>query len=642
MLGLGPGPEQPWDAVLELLAGSAVLLVLDGCEHVLDEVHVFADAVLRSCPHVSIVATSRVRMGLSDEVVIPLEPLTVAAPEDASTPTYDLTGAAERLLVDRVRRLRPTFTVVPEHHGTLRELCERLDGLPLALEMVAPQVATLGLVPACERLNLRDELSGKREFGQSTILGLVVERSLDLVGPHDRNLLVRLTAFAGPFGLASLTGLCECAADSGDGSDDDVTAGLLRLVEASLVAVVPEGATIRFRLLETIRAAVVARADAGERQEGFVAHSEWVARTMESCAERSVGSECEEAYRTLGELRVDVVGAPRWSLGNARTDAAERIVGALGLCSHWFPGRELSALIAQVTSRLDELLPHPAPLTLGAGAFAAVERGDTSTAERLGSRALRTARTRCDSYLALLSLALAALYSGQLSHARDRFVRMLEIPDLPDAYQADARSSLALIAGMLDQRETAASQASSARDASERSGAQAHHAFALYVTGELLLLHTPGAALDVLSEAVTRADSAHADHVSAVARIALLSAKVRGDDLRDARSLALELLDTLRIGLCWPHLWTCLRIVAELFVRAGYHSDAELVLAAADANPTAPPPAGCDITRYLRLREQISGQIGVDTTERIDVFASVLARGEVADRALRGVQRLEL
>ncbi|MGO1740038.1 MAG: hypothetical protein ACTHYM_13705, partial [Actinomycetaceae bacterium] len=102
---------------------------------------------------------------------------------------------------------------------------------------------------------------------------------------------------------------------------------------------------------------------------------------------------------------------------------------------------------------------------------------------------------------------------------------------------------------------------------------------------------------------------------------------------RAAGGLALDLLDPLRRGTCWPYLWTCLRIVAELLVREGHPADAELVLAAADADPGAPPPAGRDVARYRRLREQIAREIGQVAVDRIDALAELLPRREIAERA---------
>ncbi|MGC5616200.1 AfsR/SARP family transcriptional regulator [Georgenia sp. Z1491] len=690
-LGLGPGPEPPLVAVVEHLARSAVVLVLDGCEHVLGEIRELVAAVLRSCPHVHLVVTSRSRLGLVEEYVLPLDPLTCPADDGASLPP-DPTTAAERLLLDRLRRLRPGFAPGAEQRAPLAELCRRLDGLPLALEMAAPQVATLGLTTVLERIGSArigsaldaspldasapsvpgDSVSG--ELGVSASLRQVVGRSLDLVPAEDRRLLLRLTVFAREFDLAAAESLGAVGADrDGSAGTEDTVAGLARLVEASLVVAV-HGATTRYRLLEVVRAAVLSRAAVAQRDDAARAHAEWAASSAETCARRSVGPRCAEAYARLGELRVDLTDALRWSLGNRRPDVAARIVGSLGLCSHWFPGRELQALAERLTdtdtSTTDapttdapttdsRPAPDPAPapgpppaqssLLLGAVAFAAVERGDTVAAEELGGRALRVAGTREDRYLALLCLALAALYSGRRHRARERFEQMLDVDGLPDAYLADAHTSLALIAVTLDDRPGAERHASAARAAGERSGARAHHAFALYGAGEVLLLTRPHAAPDVLREAVARADESQADHVSTVARIALLSALVRRSNPsgtstdgtgESAARLALDLLDPLRRGTCWPYLWTCLRVVAELLVLTEHPEDAELVLAAADVHPSAPPPAGRDVGRYRRLRERITRTIGPVAVQRIDALAELLPRSEVAERAHDQVRAL--
>lgn len=223
VLGLGPGPEAPREAMLEHLARSPLILVLDGCEHVLDEVRGIADAVLRTCPQVRLLLTSRTRLGLTDENLLPLEPLAVPAPD--APPTQDPTSPAERLLLDRIRRLRPAFTLSSTQRTQVSELCRLLDGLPLALEMVAPQVAALGLAPVCERIGAGTDLSGSREFGADTTLLQVVGRSLDMLRPGDLRLLVALTSFSGRFDLRAVEGVRR--AGSGTAPDVESEGGVI-------------------------------------------------------------------------------------------------------------------------------------------------------------------------------------------------------------------------------------------------------------------------------------------------------------------------------------------------------------------------------------------------------------------------------
>lgn len=638
-LRLGPGPEAPREAVLEHLARTPLVLVLDGCEHVLDEVRDLAAAVLRSCPQVHLLITSRVRLGLTDENLLPLAPLSVPDPDGVPTP--DATSAAERLLIDRIRRLQPAFA--PARRSGVTELCRRLDGLPLALELVAPQVAALGPEPVLERIGTGIDLTGPRAFGGPTTLRWVIDRSLSLLDAEDLRLLMRLAAFSDTFDLESLDGIGSVwtgAAPEVPSHPAHVI--LTRLVEASLVTAVPHGATSRYRLLGIVRAAAIGRADeAGQLDDILAAHAEWAARSAEACAAQAIGPSGADAYARLAALRTELADVLRWSLDHARADIATRIVGALGLCSHLFPGRELSALAARMAASPPGPPTPATALALGASAFSAVERSDSVAAEALGHRALAAARTPNECYLALLDLSLAALYSGRRDDARQRFERMLTIPGLPDAYRADVHASLALVAATLGDQDQAEFHAAAAREAGERSGAPAHSAFALYATGEVLLTTAPDAAPDVLREAAARADAASADHVGTVARLALLSALVRGDETEAARNLALELLDPLRQGTCWPYLWTCLRIVAELLARTGHPADAELVLAAAETNPTAPPPAGDDIERHLRLRREIAEELGAGAAARIDVLAGLLPRSEIAERAHDRVQRLK-
>ena len=145
-------------AVLEYLSISAGLLVLDNCEHVLGDTRTLAEEILRRCPSIRVVATSRHRLGIAAEQVLPLAPLPVPDPE---APERAALTAAVRLFADRMRRVRPSFALTPDALPVVADICRRLDGLPLAVELAATRAATLGLGPLRSRLDDSLDLLGE-------------------------------------------------------------------------------------------------------------------------------------------------------------------------------------------------------------------------------------------------------------------------------------------------------------------------------------------------------------------------------------------------------------------------------------------------------------------------------------------------
>ena len=150
-LGLRPDPTPAVDRIVERLSADPLVLVLDNCEHLLDEVAPLAALLGRKCPHVHVLATSRRRLGTTPESVLPLRSLTVPEAEDTVT-SQQLTPAV-RLFVDRVRRLRPTFGLTSDNTADIAVICRQMDGIPLALELAAARTASLGVVQVRELLS---------------------------------------------------------------------------------------------------------------------------------------------------------------------------------------------------------------------------------------------------------------------------------------------------------------------------------------------------------------------------------------------------------------------------------------------------------------------------------------------------------
>ncbi|MEE6271966.1 BTAD domain-containing putative transcriptional regulator [Georgenia sp. MJ206] len=609
-------------AVLEYLAASSLILVLDGCEHVLPEVRDLAAALVHAAPQVHVVVTSRCRLDHPAEQVLPLDPLPL--PDAADPPDRAALAAAMRLFLDRMRRVRPAAHLSAPALREAGELCRRLDGVPLALELAATQAATLGVGPVLQAVG-----TGLHLDGTGGSLRAVVARSHDLLDVPDQALLGRLAVFRGTFDLDAAAHVAPAR---------PVHPGLGRLVQASLVIPVDDGGTTRYRLLGIVRAFAAERADDGTT----AAYWRWAAAHAEDCAREAVGPGCAAALTRLDLARADLAAAAAGALTANRLALAARIVGPLGLCPHWIPGPVLSDLILQVGEHPELVETETAALALGAAALAADERGELTRANRLGTRALEVATTPAERYLARMSLGIAAVYAGNRETAVQHWRDILDIDDAPDAYRVDAHSALALVRAAAGERREAEEHAAAGRRSAESSGATSRVAFALYASGEVLLVTDPDAAAEVLAEAARLADTVRAEQVSAVARVALLSVLARTGRAAEALELALTLLELQRRGDHWPQLWTTLRILAELFAAAGQLETTELVLAAAGTAPSAPGLAGADIDRYRRLRATVHEGLGTDRARRIAAVAHRLPRTEILDRVRDLTERLSV
>ncbi|MEE4544224.1 BTAD domain-containing putative transcriptional regulator [Streptomyces sp. V4-01] len=249
-------------------ANRRLLLVLDNCEHVIDAAAALAEQLLADCPGVSVLATSREPLGVPGELVRPLDPL-----PDPN---------ALRLLADRGAAARPGFSVA-EDPAACAELCRRLDGLPLAIELAAARLRSLSPRQLADRLDDRFRLltgGGRTLLPRQQTLRAVVDWSWDLMEPAERVLLRRLAVFRGGWTLEAVEAVCaDPAPPSGpSGTRGDAPAGgdrlespdaaalLASLVDKSLVLADLTGDGVRHRMLETISEYAAERLDAsGER-----------------------------------------------------------------------------------------------------------------------------------------------------------------------------------------------------------------------------------------------------------------------------------------------------------------------------------------------------------------------------------------
>ncbi|MEQ7123743.1 LuxR C-terminal-related transcriptional regulator [Actinopolymorpha sp. B11F2] len=276
------------DSVVERLGVGRSLLVLDNCEHLVEEVGPFVERVLSECPGTTVLATSRQRLGLSGEHVAPVRPL-------------PLDSDAERLFLDRALAVSPDFTADP---SAVTRICARLDGMPLAIELAAARSASLGIEGLLAALDdqLRLLTGGRQADERHRSLRAVIAWSHDLLDQDERALFRRLSVFVGGFDLAA-------AEATTPGATRGELADLIgRLADQSLLVHDGTGPS-RWRLLDMVRAFGLEQlADAGEADAARRRHLEWAAGTAAALEPRISAAWEADFDAVADDLRAALAG----------------------------------------------------------------------------------------------------------------------------------------------------------------------------------------------------------------------------------------------------------------------------------------------------------------------------------------------
>jgi predicted ATPase/DNA-binding SARP family transcriptional activator len=304
-------------------------VVLDNCEHLIDAVAHVADAITSGSADVRVITTSREPLAITGEVLCPIGPLRTA-PSDV-----DIGEAADysalRLFADRASAVRPGFALTADNLPAVAEVCHRLDGLPLAIELACARLRTIPVEEIAARIGNRFRLltgGSRTALPRHRTLQAVVEWSWELFTPAERALARRLAVFAGGASPTAAEAVCADA----EIAPEDVLGLLGGLVDKSFVELVEvPGAPPRYRMLDTIGAyAAAALAEAGEADEVRRAHA---AHFL------SLAEEAEPGLRTAEQIRVlawtereydNLTSALRWAVDSADATTAVRLSVALG------------------------------------------------------------------------------------------------------------------------------------------------------------------------------------------------------------------------------------------------------------------------------------------------------------------------
>lgn len=396
-------------ALADHLAGKRLLLVLDNCEHLLDACAILATALLKSCPELHLLATSREALGVDGEVRMALPPMSLPGPDDEASLERLLNSDAVLLLSERAGSVVPGFAVTVDNAAPVIQLIRWLDGIPLALELAAVRLGALSL----DQLNagLTKELTmlgrGNRggEVRQQTLTATMAW-SYNALDEEERLLWARLSVFAGGFDEEAAIAVC---------TDERVSPGRIvellgALVEKSIVTRdLSTGSAPRYWLLETIRQyggerlrEIEGANDARERQLRWIAG---LARSAGAFDDRQVA-----LFKRLDLERNNVWAALEFCLSEPRAapDGADL---ARHLLPYWTcrgPFGDVRRLCASLAERVPES-SAPRAHFLRAAAVMAISQNDFEASASLGREALQIATQLKDSEAMALSLAWLAI-----------------------------------------------------------------------------------------------------------------------------------------------------------------------------------------------------------------------------------------
>jgi predicted ATPase/DNA-binding CsgD family transcriptional regulator len=364
----------PTETLSGYLSSKKVLLVLDNCEHLIEACAELAESLLRSCPELRVLATSREALGITGEVAWPVPPLSLPdlrrLPDVEGLPRFE----SARLFVERAAAVKPTFELTEQNAPSVVQICYRLDGIPLALELAAARTRMMSVEEISERLDDSFRLlaaGGRTVMSRHKTLRATMDWSHELLPEQERILFRRLSVFAAGFTLDAAESVC-----AGEGLEWDEVLGLLsRLVDKSLVTVRENGGQTRYHLLETVRQYGQEKLAASENEpEVGLRHATFFVGRAEE-AEREL--EGPDQTRWLASLETDhdnFRAALSWSLGEGG-DVGLGVRLAAALWPFWFARGYLS----EGRSWLESVITRSAPASTLARAKAFNGAGSIAT-----------------------------------------------------------------------------------------------------------------------------------------------------------------------------------------------------------------------------------------------------------------------
>jgi predicted ATPase/DNA-binding CsgD family transcriptional regulator len=618
------------DELRAFLRNRRLLLVLDNFEHLTPASPLVA-GLLADCPLLKVLATSRASLRLSGEQEFPVPPLALPELEACDGAGRILESAAVELFVQRARAVRPDFEITDATARMVAEICARLDGLPLAIELAAARVKLLDAEDMLGRLEHPLELlTGGREDAPARhqTLWATIDLSHGLLDSREQQLFRRLAVFAGGCTLEAAEAVLRVA----DAAPSEVLGGLMGLLDKNLLRrAEPGSGQARFEMLATVREYALERlAVSGEAEAVRAAHAAYYLAVAEDAEVKLASRQQRRALQRLREEHDNLRAALSWSIDRGEREAALRLCCALW--RFWLLGGHLSEGRRWLDASLARSEEGPSALrarALAAAGVLTVYQADYEDAARLCERSLRVARELGDQRMvanALSGLALSAQRAGRPASAREMFAQALAIFRRLGDNGAIARSleGVGLSAWYEGDYVAARGPLEESvllfRDLGDRTGAAA---VLVHLAGVHMAEGDPEAArarlaeaLPIVAELGDRWDTARALLISGRAAVELEAHAEATADLEKALAIFTELGDKLLLSSC-----------ALAFARMGAARVAPehvaRLLAAAERTRDA---AGAAWPAYLQAQYE-SERNGARERMSEDEFAAAAAQG---------------
>ncbi len=627
------------ETLLAALGTRRMLLVLDNCEHLLTAASQLVETIREQCPNVSVLATSREPLRLPGEQVWQVAPLPV--PHSGAGVAEVGAAPAGALFVVRAQAAEPGFALTDANVAAVGELCRRLDGIPLAIELAAARVRAMTPDDLLDRIDQRFNLltGGPRgEHGRHRTLQAVVAWSYDLLDDEEARLFDRLSVFAGSFPLSAAERVC-----AGSPVTEETVAGVLaELVDKSMVVVERTDDRIRYRLLDSLRDYGAARlARDGDVERYRRAHATHLVAFVEEHGPLTRGADEAHALAEVDAVVDDLRMAHAWLVATGDVDGALRLPVAL---RDYIGHQQRDEMITwtERALRLPGAQAHPSyPAALATAARGATRRGELDRSRRYAETALAEAEP--DSLTAIWALHVlgtTALYEGRLDDALgpvDRAARLADELD-EDYYRAMTGLLRVLVHLYRGDAASAASHAAELHVAAERSGNHAMRAWALYGRGEALLDIDPAAAGPILEEAIEAAGTINSRIPEGAAMVSLASLCGRRGDTDRARGLFRRAVDHWRRLGDWTHQLTTLRNLVDLLARVQPGESVAVLHGAVSA--ASPPTFGAEADRLAAAWTHLEESLGRARALRAADRGRRLTAAQTVDTALATLDEL--
>ena len=429
IFGLKEQPGKPLVMTLcDYLTDKRLLLLLDNCEHLLPACAQLAESVLRACPRVVILASSREGLGIAGEQTYRVPSLSLPEPGGTETPESLSHYEAVRLFIDRALLHRKDFAATNQNAPALASVCQRLGGIPLAIELAAARLRSMTVEEVNDRLDQRFRLltgGSRTALPRQQTLRSLIDWSYDLLTEDEKALLARLSVFAGSWTMEAAEAVCA----EYEGEGFEILDLLTSLVDKSLVSTEERGGATRYRLLETVREYAGGRlVESHTRGRSRDRHLEYFAEFASRAESGLVGPEQKAWLERVATDFDNLRAAIDWSTeGEGSSENGATLAGALG--QFWVVRGGLAEGRSWISNLLgndksSELSPTVRSQALHTAGSLAWHQGDYASARSGYEQSLEIRREQGDLRgltASLVGLGYVAFRQGDYSVAQSLF-----------------------------------------------------------------------------------------------------------------------------------------------------------------------------------------------------------------------------